>query len=174
MSGGRMHTRIIRAESLRPARVARDLRPTTPMATPRHQLHARRVMSILPPLPTDGEGHFTGVTCPDCSGMLVIRMHRSLVSFVCRIGHVYSPLELLAAKEELLERRLWIGFSSMDELAKLLEDFTRLGIDAGNNASLRERGAAAREQADRLRSIIEADRPVVPRCVAEQSMRDTT
>ena len=61
-------------------------------------------MSILPEsLPTDGEGHFTGVSCPDCSGMLVIRAHRSLISFVCRIGHVYSPVELLSAKEELLE-----------------------------------------------------------------------
>jgi len=130
-------------------------------------------MSILPPsLPTDGEGRFTGVACPDCSGMLVIRAHRSLISFACRIGHVYSPVELLAAKEELLERRLWIGFSSMDELAKLLKDFERLGIGAADSETYRQRGAAAREQAGRLRSIIEADRPAVPRGARERSMRD--
>src|SRR5215468_2945189 len=163
MSGGHVPLHIMRAESSRPARMTRDLRARCPMATPRHQPHARRVMSILPPsLPTDGEGHFTGVACPDCSGMLMIRTHRSLISFVCRIGHVYSPVELLAAKEELLERRLWIGFSSLDELAKLLVDFERLEVDAGDSAAQLRRGAEAREQAARLRSIIEADRPAIP------------
>jgi len=130
-------------------------------------------MSILPPsLPTDGESYFTGVACPDCSGTLVIRAHRSLISFVCRIGHVYSAVELLAAKEELLERRLWIGFSSLDELAKLFADFEQLGVDAGDSATYRQRGAAAREQADRLRAIIEADRPAALRGADERSSRD--
>jgi len=131
-------------------------------------------MSILPsPLPTDGKDHFTGVTCPDCAGMLVIRMHRNLISFVCRIGHVYSPTELLVAKEELLERRLWIGFSSLDELAKLLGDFEGLDIGAGDTATYRQRGADAREQAGRLRAIIEADRPTVLRGADERSIRAT-
>jgi len=130
-------------------------------------------MFILPSsLPTDGEDHFTGVTCPDCSGMLVIRAHRNLISFACRIGHVYSPAELLLAKEELLERRLWIGFSSLDELAKLLQDFERLGV-GGDSPTYRQRGAAAREQAGRLRSIIEADRPAMLREADERSIRDT-
>src|SRR5262245_9923172 len=163
----------MRAESLTPAGVARALRAPHPMATPWHDLHVRRIMSILPPsLPTDGEGHFTGVSCPDCSGVLMLCAHRSLISFVCRIGHVYSPVELLAAKEELLERRLWIGFSSLDELAKLLVDFERLEVDAGDSAAQRRRGAEAREQAGRLRSIIEADRPAMPREASERSTRD--
>src|SRR5215831_11486120 len=140
------HARGILDSGGRGTRLARS----TSDGAPWHHLHARRVMSILPPsLPTDGQGHFTGVSCPDCSGMLMLRAHRSLISFVCRIGHVYSPVELLAAKEELLERRLWIGFSSLDELAKLLVDFERLGIGAADSRTYRQRGAAAREQAGR-------------------------
>jgi len=105
--------------------------------------------------------------------MLVIRVNRSLVSFVCRIGHVYSAAEMLAAKEELLERRLWVGFSSLDELAKLFEELARLGVGNGDSASYRQRSAAARDQARRLRSIIDADRPAVLRGAAERSIRDT-
>src|SRR5262249_54423128 len=141
---------------------------------PTASTHARLLMSILPSsLPSDGQDHATGVSCPDCGGVLIIRVNRSLVSFVCRIGHVYSAGELLAAKEELLDRRLWVGFSSLDELAKLLEDFVRLGFGNGNSVSYRQRAAAAREQAGRLRSIIDADRPSVLRGAHERSIRDT-
>lgn len=101
--------------------------------------------------------------------MLVIRTHRALVTFVCRIGHVYSAAELLAAKEEVLERRLWDAYSALDELAVLLDDIGRHGLTHGDAAARRHRGAIARDQAARLRAIIESDRPLVPEGIEERS-----
>jgi len=139
------------------------------MAAQRPEPAARPVRSILPAsLPEDGEEHFTGIVCPDCAGVLVIRTHRSLVTFVCRIGHVYSPTELLAAKEEILEGRLWTAYSALDELAVLLDDIGRHGLAEGDSAA-RRRGVIARDQAARLRAIIESDRPLIPEGIEEHS-----
>jgi two-component system chemotaxis response regulator CheB len=122
-----------------------------------------RVVSLLPDVvPADGGARFTGIACPDYSGVLTLKAHGSLVTFACRVGHMYSCAELLAAKEELLERRLWIAFSSLDELAMLLEDFHREGLEPTQSEAHRRRGAIAREQAARVRDIIEADRPLLP------------
>src|SRR5262245_62129629 len=108
---------------------------------------ARRVVSLLPDSPhANGEDRFTGVACPDCSGVLTLRTHGKLVTFACRIGHMYSCAELLASKEEILERRLWIAFSSLEELAMLLEDFRRQKLEPTDpepqigRASCRETG----------------------------------
>ena len=139
------------------------------MAAQRPEPAARPVRSILPPsLPEDGEEQFTSIVCPDCAGVLVIRTHRTLVTFVCRIGHVYSPTELLAAKEEILEGRLWTAYSALDELAVLLDDIGRHGLAEGDSAA-RRRGVIARDQAARLRAIIESDRPLIPEGIEEHS-----
>jgi len=92
----------------------------------------------------------------------MLRMHGGLATFACRIGHMYSCAELLASKEEILERRLWIAFSSLEELAMLLEDFRRQKLEPTDPEPQRRRGAIAREQAARLQSIIETDRPLPP------------
>jgi len=135
--------------------------------------YARHVVSLLPDsLPADGEDRFTGVACPGCSGALTLRMHGGLVTFACRIGHMYSCAELLASKEEILERRLWVAFSSLEELAMLLEDFRRQGLEPADPEPQRRRGAIAREQAARLRSIIEADRPLLPRAGEDRPVGD--
>jgi len=139
------------------------LRAIDEMARQMPEYYPGRVVSLLPDvMPADGGAPFTGVACPDCSGVLTLKAHGSLVTFACRIGHMYSCAELLAAKEELLERRLWIAFSSLDELAMLLEDFQRDGLEPTHSEAHRRRGAIAREQAARLRDIIEADRPLLP------------
>jgi hypothetical protein len=52
--------------------------------------------------------HVTGVSCPDCCGVLGVRAEgrESVLAFECRVGHTYDVAELLAAKEEVLEQRL--------------------------------------------------------------------
>lgn len=98
--------------------------------------------------------------------------NQGLINFVCRIGHVYSAAELLAAKEELLERRLWIG--SRPWMSSRSSSRTSSGLESAP-ATPRPVATAAsplREQAVRLRSIIEADRPAVLRGARERSMRD--
>ena len=44
--------------------------------------------------------------------------------FVCWIGHSYDLADVLAAKEERLENRLWTVVTAVEELVALLKDCT--------------------------------------------------
>ena len=115
-------------------------------------------------LPTDGREAFTGLVCPDCSGNLVISVHSDHVSFACRVGHTYSPSELVLAKDGALEAALWRAVFAFEELEALLSDLRRHDLtDAFSADACRVRADQAREQASRLRAIIEADRPLTER-----------
>jgi hypothetical protein len=61
----------------------------------------------------------TGIACPDCCGVLAVRIEGrdKELSFVCRIGHTDDVTELLSAKEEALEDRLWSAVTGFEELA---------------------------------------------------------
>ena len=114
-------------------------------------------------LPDDGQEAFTGLVCPDCSGNLVIRRDAQYVSFRCRVGHAYSIVELITAKESALEVRMWSAVFGFEELTALLGDLDghRL-IEHLGAASCRDRAALAREQAERVRGIVQDDRPLLP------------
>jgi two-component system chemotaxis response regulator CheB len=116
----------------------------------------------------DAVERFTGLMCPDCGGNLVVVLlgepHETLLHFRCRVGHAFSLIELLAAKEEQLEAKLWATVFAFDELGALLDDLiprlsrpsdARLADVFGRR---REQGRAA---ATRLRDIIHDDRPLV-------------
>ncbi len=115
-------------------------------------------------LPPDGVDVFTGLVCPDCRGSLVVRLHRGHATFVCRVGHAFSTAELIAGKESALETRMWEAVYAFEELAVRLSGLDRhhLAQEAGAAAG-RQRTAQAQEQAARLRSIIQADRPLTSR-----------
>lgn len=114
-------------------------------------------------LPADGTEGFTGLVCPDCSGNLVIARDAHYVSFRCRIGHAYSIAELITAKESALEAKMWTTVFSLEELAALLTGLEEHGLTAhlGSEACF-ERASLARRQADRLRAIVQDDRPLMP------------
>lgn len=120
-------------------------------------------MKGLPdPLPVDGQEAFTGLVCPDCSGNLVVERDAGYVSFRCRVGHTYSVVELLAAKESRLEDRMWSVVFGFEEMAALLESLDGHGLTGpvGRDAG-RERAARAREQGARLRAMMQNDRPLL-------------
>jgi two-component system, chemotaxis family, protein-glutamate methylesterase/glutaminase len=118
------------------------------------------MMSLPDPLPVDGVDALTGVACPDCAGTLFVRLRKDFAAFGCRIGHMYSLPELLAAKEDILERRLWIAFSSLSELADLLDDLRARDVAQVDRQAYQRRSASARQHATMLRSAIEAERPL--------------
>src|SRR5262245_7188328 len=129
-------------------------------------------MDTLPPqLPPDGREAVTGVICPDCGGAVTIQRHHRHVVFACRVGHAYSVAELVVAKEQELERRLWMVNYSFEELAALLSDCERLGLAQElDTEPCRRRISAAREQAARVRAMIEADRPLFAMTGDEQDV----
>jgi two-component system chemotaxis response regulator CheB len=111
-------------------------------------------------LPVERQG-FTGLICPDCRGSLTVRLQGRLASFTCRIGHTYSLEELLVGKESALETRMWEAVYAFEEMAALLTDLDRHGLAQGiGPAACRERAGLTREQAIRLRSLIQVDRPL--------------
>lgn len=115
-------------------------------------------------LPPDGVDVFAGLVCPDCRGALVVRVHRGHAAFTCRVGHSFSTNELIAGKKSALESRMWEAVYAFEELAELLSDLDRhhLAETVGPEAC-RQRATQAQEQAARLRSVIQVDRPVTPR-----------
>jgi hypothetical protein len=123
-------------------------------------------MYALPPRIEGPDIRVTGVACPDCSGVLGVRAEGrdGFLVFVCRIEHSYDLAELLAAKEEALEERLWSAVVALEELATLLAELADGGDAHGESAAARRayeaRAAAARRHAEALRAIVNDAHPV--------------
>jgi hypothetical protein len=134
------------------------------------------VRALPPDLTRSSGDHLAGLICPDCGGNLVVSvLGESHLHFLCRVGHSYALVELLAAKEERLENALWAAVFSLEEMAALLDDaLSRLeGTDGVQEAFARRRdGAAAR--ARQMRDLITGDQPLPradPRTQAEPEAR---
>jgi hypothetical protein len=79
-------------------------------------------------------------------------------------GDSFSVDELITSKESALEVRLWEAVYAFEEMAALLKDLDRLHLaDRIGSAACQTRIGSAGEHAIRLRSVIQADRPVIPR-----------
>ena len=122
-------------------------------------------------LPTDGRPAFTGLVCPDCSGNLVVSTQGEMVFFSCRVGHAYGVAEVVLAKEAALETVLWRAVFAFEELEALLADLSRHRLPwfGADSSFTREKGA--REQATRLRAIIETDRPLAEHAPGDGEIR---
>ena len=111
-------------------------------------------MRHMPALPADarepGTARLTGVTCPDCPGVLTVQADgRDSLVFVCRVGHTYSAEELVCDKEKRAELLLWAAVEALEELAALLKD---TGIDG-------ERARRALEESRLVRRLIDSTVP---------------
>ncbi len=92
---------------------------------PRMLLADHERMIGLPPSVAD-EDRLTGIACPDCCGVLSVRdAGNGHIRFTCRIGHAYTVKELLVAKEDAIEERLWKIIVALEELAQVLDDLDR-------------------------------------------------
>lgn len=114
----------------------------------------------------DGTQHVTGVSCPDCGGVLKVYSEGrdATLIFECRIGHTFDTPELLVGKEERLEEHLWAASTLLEELAQLLTDLAQHGNDHGAPAAavraFRERAARAKDNAGALHTVIVNSRPI--------------
>jgi hypothetical protein len=132
----------------------------------------RRMLGLPESLPTQGGEAFTGLVCPDCSGNLAIGVHGDHLSFTCRVGHAYGLSELVLAKDAGVEATLWRAVFAFEELEALLSDLRKHGLSEAFNAdACRARADQTREQASRLRAIIEADRTLTERRPANGEIR---
>ena len=105
----------------------------------------------------------TRSSCPECAGVLGVRLDDGHLMFVCRVRHTFSIGDLLVGKEEQIETRLWSAVIALEELIEILDDFTqrarRQGL-AGSARSLEERARRAEAGVATLRSVITDNRAV--------------
>jgi hypothetical protein len=122
-------------------------------------------MFALPPsLRRDAGPQVSGLACPDCCGVLQVEMpgRKGHLDFRCRVGHVHALPDLLLAKEQAVEDRLWGGLVAVEELIALLRDLEARAEEGwpGGEERCRERQAALEKYADTLRRVVEDDRPL--------------
>ena len=74
------------------------------------------------PLPQASEEKFgtsSAFTCPDCGGALWELDEGGLLQYRCRVGHAYSPIAMLDAESEMVEKALWGAVRILKESASL-------------------------------------------------------
>jgi len=67
-------------------------------------------------------GESTRLTCPDCHGPIERFRLGPIIEYKCRVGHAYSPENMLAAHEDEEERALWSAIESLEEGADLADE----------------------------------------------------
>ena len=67
----------------------------------------------------DSPGEPSGVTCPECRGVLWEERDGALTEFRCRIGHRFSPESLMAEQDSEAEVALASTLRSFEERASL-------------------------------------------------------
>ncbi len=65
-------------------------------------------------------GDPSAYACPGCGGVLWEVHDGRLVRYRCRVGHAYSPIDLLESQENAVESALWSALRALEERASLL------------------------------------------------------
>lgn len=104
--------------------------------------------------------------CPDCRGVLTVRKETDsgLLVFACSVGHQFSHLSLLPAKEDQVETALWIAVELYEEIVLLHREFGARAERRGAHevaVSYRLRADRAQAHADHLRKLISEDAPAM-------------
>ncbi|HJQ27276.1 MAG TPA: chemotaxis protein CheB [Blastocatellia bacterium] len=68
----------------------------------------------------------TMIVCPDCGGPLWEFRNNGFKDFQCRVGHKFSPENILAHHAEVLERALWVAVRTLDERASLTREMANV------------------------------------------------
>jgi two-component system chemotaxis response regulator CheB len=107
----------------------------------------------------------SGLTCPECSGILREVREGDVLRFRCRVGHAYTSQTMLEAQGEAVEKALWIAVRSLEErsmlLDKLAENARQRGHD-GIAALFEDRSIALSRDVRFLRDLIARGRALEP------------
>lgn len=118
---------------------------------------------VVGPTPGLAGAEPSGLSCPDCDGVLFRLPGAPAPRFRCRVGHAWSPASLSAQQDEDIDRVLW---SALRALAEKAERHRRLGESAAV-AGRRETATEYRRRADRA----EADAGLLRRLLADDQAR---
>jgi two-component system chemotaxis response regulator CheB len=96
---------------------------------------------------TEALGSPSGYSCPDCSGSLI---SISPGNYRCHVGHAWTADALLGARDDEIDRALWVAMRSLQEKAKL----SRRLADHANAGMLSDRYRAIAEEAEHAMSVL--------------------
>ncbi len=103
-------------------------------------------------------GRISGITCPECNGVLWELDDNGILRFRCRIGHAFTLESLVASQGLALEAALWTALRALDERVALSERLRRRFSTLGNEptaARYQAQADDAREQASVVRRALE-------------------
>ncbi|MFN2465233.1 MAG: chemotaxis protein CheB [Candidatus Dormibacteria bacterium] len=101
----------------------------------------------------DTPGAPTGLTCPDCSGVIWMDESAGGTVFRCRIGHAYAPDAFFNQQTLFLEQALWAAIRSLRERRATALSMARSVEDAGRTdlaQTFRKRADEAQQYADEI------------------------
>jgi two-component system, chemotaxis family, protein-glutamate methylesterase/glutaminase len=110
----------------------------------------------------------SGLTCPECGGVLWEADAGGFFHYRCHVGHAYSEETMLVVQAQGLEAALWAAVRALEEKAELARNFARRSRRRGMQRSA-ERFQQSVEDAERgsteLRKLLlrgVADPPISP------------
>lgn len=120
----------------------------------------------------DAPGVPTGLTCPECHGVLWVGPDASSQELHCRVGHAYSIDTLVEEQRLAVERALWAAVRSLREQAAISEHIATRAEQRGTESAARfyrTREHAARDNAATLERILVENAPD-PEPAAEEGL----
>lgn len=102
-------------------------------------------------------GRPTNFTCPECMGAIQEIEESGQRRYRCRVGHAYSPEDMLGDKAHTVEDTLWVALQTLQERAEMLDTMARDERASGrahSAAGYEERARETAAHADRLRDLL--------------------
>jgi two-component system, chemotaxis family, protein-glutamate methylesterase/glutaminase len=90
-------------------------------------------------------GESSGLSCPDCHGVLFAISEQDFLRFRCRVGHAWSIESLLAEHRAAVEGALWMALRALEEKAALCSEMSERATGSGANISARRFAEQATE-----------------------------
>lgn len=106
-------------------------------------------------------GASSGLTCPDCGGVLFAVEHGQPVRFLCHTGHAFSLRSLARTQEEKAEEALWSGLRALQEKAAILHRLADLKAveTPGSEMTVLAEAQEVAAYAKRLRAVVTSAPP---------------
>ncbi len=99
----------------------------------------------------------SGVSCPDCHGVLYELDGKDVLRYRCRVGHAWSPESLEAAKDDEVEDAIWVAVRNLEERSALYQDLAERSRFGGRSRSAgiyEERWREASRAAEVIRGVL--------------------
>lgn len=108
----------------------------------------------------DRPGKPSAFSCPDCHGVLWEIEDGDYVRYRCRVGHAFSPENMLGAQADVLEEALWTAMKTLEETARLSHRLATNERSRGHDwmaKRFEDRETEARQRADTIRKFLLRD-----------------